>query len=346
MLLLNQVAQCRTPFIVASTATGQRTHLSGAMELAGDVRQCPIRYVLSDDLTGLCTDLAHSSGTRVYGCMDLLRVPATRLWIEWCYDPWITALRHHGFGGMSALSATGGRFGVLISASETGECGTMRAFWSAGPDDTDVYASSVESPFNLNGGLDADALGRSVCLRVTDVLRDVDDKFARSFHFVFERSWEEYYLASLGGGDRYVRVLHDSAAPLALAVPFLLAFFLLLQSRDGLPREPRHLERLNATRLRKGKAPLLDHVEVRSPLFAAPRATSEAAATQGLRLGPRLHHVRGHLVRRANRIFWRVPHLRGSAMRGIIRSRTVTWTMNVQHSQRATPLEMMNTRPE
>jgi hypothetical protein len=33
--------------------------------------------------------------------------------------------------------------------------------------------------------------------------------------------------------------------------------------------------------------------------------------------------VRGHLVRREDRVFWRVPHLRGSAARGMVRSRTV-----------------------
>jgi hypothetical protein len=35
--------------------------------------------------------------------------------------------------------------------------------------------------------------------------------------------------------------------------------------------------------------------------------------------------VRGHLVRRGSKLFWRVPHLRGNARAGNIRSRTVTW---------------------
>jgi hypothetical protein len=41
------------------------------------------------------------------------------------------------------------------------------------------------------------------------------------------------------------------------------------------------------------------------------------------RQSPRLHHVRGHLVRRDHRVFWRIPHLRGSGFRGAVRSRTV-----------------------
>jgi hypothetical protein len=36
--------------------------------------------------------------------------------------------------------------------------------------------------------------------------------------------------------------------------------------------------------------------------------------------------VRGHLVRRGAELFWRVPHLRGNARFGAVRTRTVTWT--------------------
>jgi hypothetical protein len=36
-----------------------------------------------------------------------------------------------------------------------------------------------------------------------------------------------------------------------------------------------------------------------------------------------LHHVRGHIARRGDKVFWRLPHLRGSARLGVVRSRTV-----------------------
>jgi hypothetical protein len=52
-------------------------------------------------------------------------------------------------------------------------------------------------------------------------------------------------------------------------------------------------------------------------------AAQEAGAEVGCRRSPRLHHVRGHLVRREDRVFWRTPHLRGSALQGVVRSRTV-----------------------
>jgi hypothetical protein len=36
-----------------------------------------------------------------------------------------------------------------------------------------------------------------------------------------------------------------------------------------------------------------------------------------------LHHVRGHIARRGDKVFWRLPHLRGNARLGVVRSRTV-----------------------
>ena len=344
--LLDQVAQCRAPFVVGNSA-GERTHLSGAMELREDVLRCATRYVLTDDLTGLCTDLAHSRGTRVYGCMDLLRIPATRLWVEWSYGPWLDRLRDYGLDGATNVLEAAGRFGILMYASADGQRGTMRAFWNRGPLDTDVSASAVESHFRFDGGLEHDQPGCRDCLRVTDVLRDADGRFARSFHFAFERSWQDYYSRTLGNGDRYAAVRLASAGALAMAVPFLLAFLLLLLNRDGLPQESPRLERLNCARARSGKAPLLEHVEVRAPIFVSSAASGGRSTERGTRVPPRLHHVRGHLVRRAEQIFWRVPHLRGSARRGVLQSRTVTWTVSgAQPRYRATPLEMTNTRPE
>jgi hypothetical protein len=68
-------------------------------------------------------------------------------------------------------------------------------------------------------------------------------------------------------------------------------------------------------------------VEVHSPILTPYRSSGSGGDGMGRR-GRRLHHVRGHLVRRGNKIFWRIPHLRGSARAGSIRTRTVTWTVN------------------
>ena len=232
--------------MVVSDRTREQWHLSGAAESADEVRGCATRYVLSDELATLCTDLAYSRGARVFGCMDLLRIPAERLWVEWSYHPWLTRMSYYGFKGNPARTSAG-RCGILLQASPDGLSGSMRSFWNFGPSESEVFADAVVTHFRLDGPLETSAAACSSCLRV------------------------------------------------------------------------------NAARARLGKQLLLDHIEVRAPIFANSSPSFRPQAEMTTRRGPRLHHVRGHLVRRANQLFWRVPHLRGSARRGVIKSRTVTW---------------------
>ncbi len=94
--------------------------------------------------------------------------------------------------------------------------------------------------------------------------------------------------------------------------------------------------RLNRARHKSGRAPLLNHIEVRAPLLPE-YAEYRDSESHGARRGPRLHHVRGHLVRRGSRLFWRVPHLRGSARSGMVKSRTVVWTLDNAQQRRRDP---------
>jgi hypothetical protein len=161
--------------------------------------------------------------------------------------------------------------------------------------------------------------------RVTDGNQGDDDVLERCFRFRYERSWESYYAAAaLTAGEREALWAH-ALGTIAIDIPVLLAFFLLLSTRSGLPQRPQDFERLNRTRLRAGKCALLDHIDVSAPLFTAYRRDDAQGEGTGRR-GPRLHHVRGHLVRRGSQLFWRVPHLRGSARQGAVLSRTVTLT--------------------
>jgi hypothetical protein len=117
-------------------------------------------------------------------------------------------------------------------------------------------------------------------------------------------------------------VIRRSLAAVVLDIPMLLALFLLMAIRAELVREPVRPARLNAKRARLGKPPLLEHIEVSAPVFAPP--PQRAADTVGTpRRGPRLHHVRGHIVRRRNAVYWRGPHWRGHVRLGSVRTRTV-----------------------
>lgn len=330
MKLADRIAQFRTPFLIACATSGRVHALNNAADCAHAVSAAPIRYVLSDDLTRLCTALAYSKGARTLDCADLLRIPAESLWIEWCCQPWQRELSLHGFKTDEAAPAQGHRRGALLRASADGRRGALRTFWS-GAAPSDVLASSVEAYFDLDtpGGEEPEPWqerGASP-FRVCNRDQQAEDVLNRCFRFHYEPSWADYYRNAGLSAAKSAAVWRHALGTIALDIPVLLAFLLLLGTRGGLPQAPRSFERLNRLRLKAAKAPLLEHIDVRAPLLPDYYASENTSHGAGRR-SPRLHHVRGHLVRRGSDLFWRVPHLRGSARQGTLRSRTVTWTFD------------------
>src|ERR1700691_4102325 len=137
MRLADRIAQCRTPFIVENTKDGSVTHLNNAAAFAKDINRCATRYVLSDELTSLCTALAYSKGASTLACADLLHVPAERVWVEWSEAPWRNELARYGFKD-SAESGCSGQRGVLIQSTPQGRGGLLRTFWTTGKSEVDV----------------------------------------------------------------------------------------------------------------------------------------------------------------------------------------------------------------
>jgi hypothetical protein len=330
MRLADRIAQCRTPFIVQNMTDRTVVHLSGAATFANEILACPTRYVLCDDLTRLCAALAYSKGTSTLACADLLHVPAERVWLEWCEAPWIAELTRYGFK-TDGQSVVAGRRGALIHSSATGRRGLIRGFWVNGDSELDVVASSMEAYFDFDtadGEAPAAPDGSNrPSIGVFDRGLGEADILRRCFRFRYERTWAEYYANSALAPEQRDAVARHALGTIAIEMPLLLAFFLLLATRPGLPRRPLILERINRARSRSGKPPLLAHTEVFAPLIPDYRPSC-STGSGAERRPPRLHHVRGHLVRRGSQLFWRVPHLRGSCRAGVVRTRTVTWTID------------------
>src|SRR5450755_1371954 len=149
MRLADRIAQCRTPFIVEQTNDGSVTHLNNAAAFSRDVESCATRYVLSDELTRLCTALAYSKGASTLACADLLHVPAERVWVEWTGAPWRNELALYGFKN-PVDSASSGRRGVFIQSNAQGRRGLMRTFWADGESELNVLSSSMEAFFDFD----------------------------------------------------------------------------------------------------------------------------------------------------------------------------------------------------
>jgi hypothetical protein len=308
MRLADQIAQCRTA-------------------LASEIYNCATRYVLSDELTRLCTALAYSKGATTLACADLLHVPAERVWVEWTEAPLRNELACYGAKGGSPDSVYQGRRGVLVQSVPQGRRGLLRMF-GADSDSELALSSGMEAYFDFDvregEAPEPFGSGQQLSKYVTDNVVGKADILRRCFRFRFEHSRQDYCETARLTPEQSMTLVRRALGAIAVDISVLLAFLLLLATRPALPRRPLMLERLNKARARSGKAALLEQVEVFAPLLPQFNC-SWRRDSDGPQQFRRLHHVRGHLVRRGNRLFWRVPHLRASAKAGQIRTRTVAW---------------------
>jgi hypothetical protein len=323
--LLDHIAQSRAPFLVRQR--GELWRLTAAGDFAHQLERCPLRYVLSNELVRTCIALAYSEGDELSGCLDLLHLPAERLWVEWD-----EAARCEELARVLPECARPGdagilRGGVLISAHPQGHSGTLRTFWLPRAEPQQPLLAAVETLLELQGAAAGGPVGTLLeggAVAVRDPHNAQLDALLQCASFRLDPAWQRYYRSVVPDGATRAEVIARSLAAVAFDVPMLLALFLLMAIRAALVHTRVCPVRLNAKRARLGKRPLLEHIEVSSSVFAPapPRHLSgEAPAT--LRRSPRLHHVRGHIVRRHDIIYWRGPHWRGHVRLGRVRSRTV-----------------------
>ncbi|HEX4649383.1 MAG TPA: hypothetical protein VH111_11180 [Steroidobacteraceae bacterium] len=325
MRLLDHIAQCTEPVVVRQDR-GDVWRLAGAADFALPLARCPLRYVLSDELTRACTALAYSEGDQLSGCLDLMRIPAEEMWIEWnekVRRDEVSRLVVPESPVSSAPDAL--RAGTLVNAPSHGRSGSLRTFWLTAEESPRPLLAAVETVITLDGGVERaapDALLEGGTVAVRDSRSQQVDALLQCVGFRLEPSWQRYYQGSALSGATRAQVISQSLAVVAFDAPMLLALFLLMAVGAELVETRVNPVHLNAKRARLGRRPLLEHIEVSAPVFAA-ASLRRADAGHGVRRGPRFHHVRGHLVRRRNTIYWRGPHWRGHVRLGSVRSRTV-----------------------
>jgi hypothetical protein len=327
--LLDHVAQCTDPFLVRQSC-GDVWRLTSAGDFSQAVAHCPLRFVLSDELVRICIELAYSEGDELSGCLDLVHLPAERLWLEWSEPARSEALRRV-IPECTDVDGRGvERSGVLISAERSGRSGSLRTFFLTGVEQSEPVVAALETLLDLDrrgapGPLETCLKGGvvGVCDPQNAQLNDL----LRCARFRLDSAWQHYYASVLSSPVLGAQVVRLLIASVAFDIPMLLALFLLMTIRADLVRRAVNPERLNRKRARSGRPPLLEHVEVSTPLLvqAAYRDTETPAIA---RSGPRFHHVRGHIVRRRNTVYWRGPHWRGHLRLGQVRSRTVELRLN------------------
>ena len=256
-----------------------------------------------DDVTRACGDFILRQPDLLASSADLLRVPAREVWLEW----WNHKLVDTNPDGSPTAPQ---RTGLLVHSEEGGRAGTIRSFHENEAGGVDCF------PGVMRFDLDAPpaSVARPRCAPVYEPLLaqtwlELDPEWLNCYRVGAGRDIASFQAAM---SELWTNGFKDAL--------ILFSFCLLLSARAGLNFAASNLEKLNRARARRGKAPLLDHVEVSARIFA-PTAEERAAMANG-RSAARLHHVRGHWVRRDNALFWRRSHLRGSADLGRAPTRT------------------------
>jgi hypothetical protein len=325
MRLLDLIAQGRSAHVFADDGR----ELPGASRFSEAIRGCPVRYVLSDELACCATQLAYAEGDRLSACLDLIHVPAYCLWVEWPAGP-----RREALKAIPALEVKEGtptrHSGALLTAAPNCRSGQVRTFWSG--TDERAYLSPIVTTFDLDRPPAALTTTDPGVWRGETVLQldgePAIEELLVHLRYHFDDEWAAYYHARCHTSELRAKVLRSCLGACAFDAPMLMAFFLLLGARDLLPRQVITRERINRVRRQVGKPPLLEHIEVQAPIDKPPLTRGVSLSNASNRMSPRLHHVRGHIVRRGPAVFWRSPHLRGSARLGQVRSRTVVLTFD------------------
>lgn len=285
MRLLDQVVQAVHPVEIEDMAGVHR--MAGPVERADAVRACPIRWVLQPNVAQRCRTLLQSDRPMLAAENLHLRAPAPRCWIEW-------------------MEWGEGRTGLLVQSDEQGRSGSIEVFWEQPTGEPELAQARLDFDFDAPiGG--------------TGVFLDADaHPLAAHLRFEISPEWIAHLFreGEARGRGHVIRI----ARSVVREAEMLFAFAVLTRDRPELDNRPVELGKLNRNRAAKGKPELLDHLEVVLTLDAE---RGHAHGSGSARSSSRLHHVQGHMVRRAGKAFWRRSHLRGDLARPIA-SRTVT----------------------
>jgi hypothetical protein len=298
MRLIDRVVNSPPQFETTDAAGGLH-RMAGVGAKSSAIKECALRYILDPNASDECMRLLTTDNN---GLLDpaspLLRFPAETFWLEW-------------FG----TTAGHPKWGVLVETGPDGRRGCLTVFFQDEFGRADTVGAFIE--FDLDG-LAGSAFGSNFSIQHDTYLHL--NRLLACATGRLDPGWDRYFRTR--PAEEYRRNLADVAQYCWHLLPMTCAFAAMLNSVDILTEAPSNLERLNAARVRRGREPLLDHIEV-SIRFGQARDGLVRSGQLRTKSSPRLHHVRGHFVHRAGKTFWRSPHLRGDVEKPIVQKTVV-----------------------
>jgi hypothetical protein len=266
-----------------------------------DASMADIRYVLDLPASQACGDLLRNGEGLFEAENPLFRMPAESFWVE--------LFEEHANG----YSGPNRRLGYLVESDMAGRTGTIIPFFET------YEGLRRQLPCKILFDLDNVMVrGPGMHAMRHAEMTHLSDLFDHCVLCPDPEGMNDFHVGPGGGSSKISELAHGTW----YALPLLFAFTALLNSPQVIETRNSDLFRLNRERMKRGRAPLLDHVEVRLSLGGG---TGSGDGAGGLRTAPRLHVVRGHVVRRNGKTFWRHAHLRGDSQKAIV-SKTVRVT--------------------
>ena len=309
--------------------------LGGVTKFVEQLKQAEC-FQLSQDISFACGDVLRSKPSSLLGSLDMVRVPYERTWVEWSpSEREGNRDNHHLFsnekpqpkrvGGLIWTDESCAR-GYLVLAWEHKDgsvmvCPLTVIFnWNSN-DTTPVFEQYLRSMFGHGGWVDETIAKRVASTRTLGmpdkwVRFDNDEEERRASTElslrgeivpleIFMPFLSRYKL--LPGVEWYESFCDDLAGEL----PFLEAFFLLLNSRNTIIRQVRDdFTKLNKVRAKNKKTPLKEFITTR---LRVSKVMGNRAKASGLsRQQAEMHLVRGHFKVRKSGVYWWSPHPRGA----------------------------------
>lgn len=294
--------------------------------LQDSLQRCKVRYVLSKEVAAKTRQIATAHGEMIIQCLDFLRFPEGECWIEWPDRERSRLLEDMGIKFDQSQPPVD-RCGTLIKADATGRRGTIWLSWyrqeKLETDGAEVGGCEIlfdldDSEFTRRHWPDQD---HHLLMRANDPHHD---QIAEHWIARVIKDREAFLPRDFLVRQQTVRNFgHDTLYEFQHA----LAFFLLLAARNKpVEEKPVEFTKLNKSRVKGGKKPLLEHVEVTLSLSKIQERRIRLATEEetGVRASPHFHYVTGHFVRRGRTVYWRSGHTRGNLSRGRGPKKTIT----------------------
>jgi hypothetical protein len=292
-------------------------------DLAERLQHAP-RYLLDRHATEAMVELSLGRPKVLLEALAHIRVPYSRMWIEWDDSDRQRLRDRIGESGgdtelRRALQPLPGRVGFLLETERGGRAGTATWVWTT----PDGFAPDFPSIGPIQPYFDLDShfplpperrqgllIGNLAKLWLDNPtqLEAMLGIWCTAQHQ--PSNWGVRYFAELGNAPEIIQLSYSDVVGEYIALWAIM--LLLTASRPTVDYQAIDRGKLNKARLKRREAPLLDHTQVTMHIDRHRVSATQRAPLGYQRKSPRIHMVSRYLARRGNKHWLVEPYMRGA----------------------------------